>query len=337
MSDPMPEPAHCDICGCRLQRNNTTGVCRKTTPECSREYEARRRRAAGIPARRKGRSECEYPGCPMAVNSDGWCATHGDRVRKTGSPEPDGMSRQYVPVHSGEAFGFWIAVEDSDPRNSPVLCRCRCGLERRIWPSMLHAGETRSCGCGRLEFGMATRRAKRQANPYMRAGERYAMMTTLEDALVHDAVIACGNQKPCVAGWLRRGAVRSCGCTRSASVSAAMTKHGLTGHPLYPTWLGMIQRVTDPRSPGYRHYGGRGIRIHEPWLSGPTEFIAWVTENLGPRPDGHTLDRKDNDGNYEPGNLRWASAETQTRNRRTISVLAARIAELEAELAALRS
>ena len=100
--------------------------------------------------------------------------------------------------------------------------------------------------------------------------------------------------------------------------------HGLTGHPLYFTWLGIRARCCNPDSRSYKWYGARGIGMHDEWLHDPAAFIAWIEENLGPRPAGrgsrsyplYTLDRIDNDGGYEPGNLRWATKAVQQGNRR---------------------
>ena len=104
-----------------------------------------------------------------------------------------------------------------------------------------------------------------------------------------------------------------------AAITAANRTHGLSKHPLYGTWAGMISRCYNPASPSYFRWGGRGVRVYEPWRATPTEFIAWIEANLGPRPGGMTLDRyPDNDGNYEPGNVRWATKQQQTANRRTV-------------------
>lgn len=91
---------------------------------------------------------------------------------------------------------------------------------------------------------------------------------------------------------------------------------GIKSNPLWTTWTSIKQRCLNPNSRGYRNYGGRGIRMHEPWVNDSRGFIEWVESTLGPRQAGLTLDRIDNEGNYEPGNLRWADWSTQLRNRR---------------------
>lgn len=93
-----------------------------------------------------------------------------------------------------------------------------------------------------------------------------------------------------------------------------MTSHGHTRNrttsPTYRTWVNMMTRCENPKASQYASYGGRGITICERWHSFEN-FIA----DVGERPDGHTLDRVNNDGNYEPGNCRWATKVEQCRNR----------------------
>jgi Staphylococcus phage HNH endonuclease len=93
--------------------------------------------------------------------------------------------------------------------------------------------------------------------------------------------------------------------------------HAMSGHPLLQTWYNMLARCQNPEHDGYHNYGGRGIQVHPDWRDDPRPFIEWLLANLGPRPDGMTLDRINNDGNYEPGNLRWATHAQQAANRRT--------------------
>lgn len=158
------------------------------------------------------------------------------------------------------------------------------------------------------------------------SGNRYGRLVVLErvpgNTSSHSVrwrcLCDCGKSKILDGRSLRRGETRSCGCLRLESVRAKgkNSTHGLTGHPLYKTWNGMCHRCSNPENHRYSSYGGRGIQVYESWRDNPRAFIDWIEENLGARPTGHSLDRTDNDGNYEPGNLRWADAETQNKNRR---------------------
>lgn len=134
----------------------------------------------------------------------------------------------------------------------------------------------------------------------------------------------CGTEYLSQIGALNSGKRISCGCARSrprspesvARMHATLEKRGkITEHPLYATWSNMKRRCYDQGNDEYKNYGARGIRVYEPWHDSRT-FIAWIEENLGPRPKGHTLNRIDNDGNYEPGNMEWSSLPAQSRNKR---------------------
>lgn len=120
----------------------------------------------------------------------------------------------------------------------------------------------------------------------------------------------CGVIKIVTTKALRVGSTHSCGCMRMQHGQSART--GKPPSPSYQSWTAMIQRCRNPNAAGYRNYGGRGITICKRWLSFP-DFFA----DMGARPKDTELDRINNDGNYEPGNCRWATPAIQGSNRRT--------------------
>lgn len=104
----------------------------------------------------------------------------------------------------------------------------------------------------------------------------------------------------------------SCGCAKKKLIALGQTHHGMTDSPEWKSWMSMKDRCLDPTHKSYADYGGRGITIYEPWI---TSFEAFY-ESLGPRPKGKTLDRLENNGNYEPGNCAWRTYKEQARNKR---------------------
>lgn len=123
----------------------------------------------------------------------------------------------------------------------------------------------------------------------------------------------CGGETTSLTWTLRNGESKSCGCYDREVKTARLTTHGKSKSPEYLPWAMMIQRCTNPKNTKYHLYGGRGITVCARWLA---SFEAFY-EDVGARPTGsHTLDRIDTNGNYEPGNVRWATKYRQNNNKR---------------------
>ena len=105
---------------------------------------------------------------------------------------------------------------------------------------------------------------------------------------------------------MKRGRTRSCGCLKS--------KHGLSHTKAYSCWKGLLRRCYTKDYAKYSDYGGRGITVCKRWKDSVSNFV----EDMGQPPEGLSLDRIDNDGNYEPDNCRWATKSIQARNKRSI-------------------
>lgn len=95
-------------------------------------------------------------------------------------------------------------------------------------------------------------------------------------------------------------------------------RHNMSRTSEYRTWAGMIERCHNPNCPGFKRYGGRGISVCGEWQNSFTSFFLHVGKKPSPQ---HSLDRINNNGNYEPGNVRWATKEVQTQNRRSNVVI----------------
>lgn len=121
----------------------------------------------------------------------------------------------------------------------------------------------------------------------------------------------CGKEKVIFTTVLTRNGGPLCPCKSAAKQAAAKTTHGMTETPTWNSWHSMRLRCENPNAPDYPDYGGRGITICERWAS----FENFL-EDMGVRPEGKTLDRIENMGNYERDNCKWSTPKEQANNRR---------------------
>ena len=178
-----------------------------------------------------------------------------------------------------------------------LRCQCKCGKESIARLTDLRRGHTKSCGClravaigrrlGKIQFGrFGTLRAlgTAEGTRQIRASTEWVTFCDL-----------CGKSVLATSSQLRRG-TRRCPCLDYTYVS----------------WRNMIQRCTNKNFPQYDDYGGRGIYVCPEWRKSFTQFVL----DMGKRPKGKTIDRKNYDGPYTPDNCKWGDAEEQAQNRR---------------------
>lgn len=131
----------------------------------------------------------------------------------------------------------------------------------------------------------------------------------------------CGRTKTVIGNLLKNGTTKSCGCLRSEEVKHHGVRHGMSRSKVYYDWCNMKARCSNSNLPNYKNYGGRGIDVCEQWFDDFQTFYDDVSELPYFGEDGYSLDRINNDGDYEPGNVRWANDSTQCNNtRRTILI-----------------
>lgn len=152
-------------------------------------------------------------------------------------------------------------------------------------------------------------------------GKRFGRLLVLEEhpekrfgRWQYRCLCDCGNERVVDGNRLRTGGCNSCGCLKIEATKKSNSTHGLSKHPLYSVWGNIWDRCYNPQIDCYKNYGGRGIRMAELWRNDPVVFINWCLENGWMR--GLEVDRRNNDGDYEPDNIRFITHKEQQRNTR---------------------
>lgn len=155
-------------------------------------------------------------------------------------------------------------------------------------------------------------------------GQRFGRLLVLSpapkqgNATAWNCVCDCGTECVKIGQLMKKGTAKSCGCYRRERIRKANVVHGMAHTSEHEIWMGMNRRCGSPNCDSYPRYGGRGITVCERWRESFENFIS----DMGARPScEHSLERKDNNGPYSPENCIWATAKTQSRNKRTSKIV----------------
>lgn len=149
-------------------------------------------------------------------------------------------------------------------------------------------------------------------------GDKFGRLTVISAGILRGrnrywfCLCECGKEKAICYSSLASGKSKSCGCLSASMASHRNTKHGKSKSPIYDVWINMKARCLNKKNTSYKDYGGRGIKICERWLNFENFF-----SDMGDLSETMQIDRKNNDGNYEPSNCQWVTRKQQSLNRRS--------------------
>lgn len=197
-----------------------------------------------------------------------------------------------------------------DNKRTMCTCHCTCGNKIIVRRDSLLTGNTKSCGC------------LSDIDPNDLLGKTFSKLTAIfwnirGTHIIYSCRCKCGNETTVQRGNLLNGHTKSCGCIRRENSKKIHSTHSRSKTQEYAIWNQMMQRCYNAKNQRYSSYGGRGIIVCERWH----KFENFL-EDMGERPSKeHSLERIDNNGNYELANCKWATKKEQCRNRRSNHLL----------------